>query len=447
MAPSSDTVETLLSLGVATRAELQGGLGVSQPTLSRVIRQLGARVIRVGGGRSARYGLRRELPNIGSAWPVFAIDANGAPSVYGRLTALARDQYWLDATLTRDSLLTDGLPFFLQDLWPQGFIGRTAPRKFPELGLPDRITDWNDGHVLTYLTRRGEDCVGNLVVGDESLQRYLRIADHPERIAPTARDKRYPELANAAIAGMPAGSSAAGEQPKFSAILQGEAEALQVLVKFSPPIADGVSRRWSDLLVAEHLASKALPDIGVVAATSALVTAGERRFLESQRFDRSGDRGRVGVISLAALVDHHIGRRDNWMTAAANLRMIGAITAPAADTMRRAATFGQLIGNTDMHFGNLSFFSSSGGPLALTPVYDMLPMLYAPIGGDELPERRFEPPPPVAENLDIWPAIAARAAAYWNEVAAHELTSTQFARTARSNAAIVETARKRVSRC
>ncbi len=113
--------------------------------------------------------------------------------------------------------------------------------------------------------------------------------------------------------------------------------------------------------------------------------------------------------------------------------------------MRRAATFGQLIGNTDMHFGNLSFFVSSGGPLALTPVYDMLPMLYAPIGGDELPERRFEPPSPVAENLDIWPAIAARAAAYGNEMSAHELTSTEFARTARSNAAIVERAGKRVS--
>lgn len=444
MAPA-DTVERLLARGVTTRAELQGELGVSQPTLSRAIRQLGTRVIRVGGGRSARYGLRRELPNIGSSWPVFVIDSTGAPTVHGHLTALARDQYWFDATVARDSELSDGLPFFLQDLRPQGFIGRTAPKRFPELGLPERITDWNDAHALTYLTRRGEDCVGNLVVGDESLQRYLRIADEAGQIAPTPRSKRYPELAAAAIAGMPAGSSAAGEHPKFAATLQGEAEILHVLVKFSPPITDGVSQRWADLLVAEHLAGRALPDVGVLAANSGVVTAGERRFLESQRFDRSGARGRVGVVSLAALVDHHIGRRDDWMTAAAHLRAIGALAPPAADTMRRAATFGQLIGNTDMHFGNLSFFFDTGGPLALTPVYDMLPMLYAPVGGDELPERKFEPPPPVAENLDIWPAIAARAVAYWNEVAGHELISGEFAQIARNNAAILERAGRRVS--
>jgi hypothetical protein len=440
-----DTVETLLSLGVTTRAELQGELGVSQPTLSRAIRQLGERVVRVGRGRSARYGLRRELPNIGSSWPVFVIDSKGAPTLHGQLTALARDQYWLDAASTRDNLLSDGLPFFLQDLWPQGFIGRTAPKRFPELALPERITDWNDGHALTYLTRRGEDCVGNLVVGDESLQRYLRMADESGRVAPAARGKHYPELADAAISGMPAGSSAAGEHPKFAVTLQWDAEVRHVLVKFSPPITDAVSQRWSDLLVAEHLASKALLDIGVVAATTELVSAGERRFMESRRFDRVGERGRVGVVSLAALVDHHIGRRDNWMAAAANLRAIGAITAPAADTTRRAATFGQLIGNTDMHFGNLSFFCASG-PLSLTPVYDMLPMLYAPIGGDELPGRRFEPPPPVAGNLDLWSSIAARAVAYWSEVAAHELVSTDFAQTARNNAAILERARKQVSR-
>jgi hypothetical protein len=39
-----------------------------------------------------------------------------------------------------------------------------------------------------------------------------------------------------------------------------------LLIKFSQRIADRASQRWSDLLVAEHLASKALGDIGVTAA-------------------------------------------------------------------------------------------------------------------------------------------------------------------------------------
>jgi hypothetical protein len=168
-------------------------------------------------------------------------------------------------------------------------------------------------------------------------------------------------------------------------------------------------------------------------------------FLESTRFDRPGARGRIGVVSLAAIVDHHIGQRDNWMSAAANLRAIGAISATAANSMRRAATFGQLIGNTDMHFGNLSFFFASRGPLSLTPVYDMLPMIYAPVAGDELPERKFEPPLPVAGNLDLWPSIVARAVAYWEEVAAHELISADFARVARDNATVAARAGKRVT--
>jgi HipA-like C-terminal domain len=183
----------------------------------------------------------------------------------------------------------------------------------------------------------------------------------------------------------------------------------------------------------------------VVAAGSELVTGGGRMFLESRRFDRSGERGRIGVVSLAAVADHHIGRRDNWMMAAANLRAIGAISAQAAGTMRRAATFGQLIGNSDMHFGNLSFFHSARGALSVTPVYDMLPMIYAPMAGDELPKRNFEPPLPVAGNLDLWAPISQRAAAYWEEVAAHEMISAEFARIARDNAGIAARAGKQVT--
>jgi hypothetical protein len=112
--------------------------------------------------------------------------------------------------------------------------------------------------------------------------------------------------------------------------------------------------------------------------------------------------------------------------------------------VRRIATFGQLIGNTDMHFGNLSFFHSFGAPLALAPVYDMLPMMYAPIAGDELPQRQYEPPLPVADNLDIWPAIAERAVEYWSAVARHELISPDFARLARENAARLAATKQRV---
>ncbi|HEY6927512.1 MAG TPA: type II toxin-antitoxin system HipA family toxin YjjJ [Steroidobacteraceae bacterium] len=439
-----DSLQTLLSRGVTSSAQLQRQLEVSQPTLSRTIRQLGERVVRIGGGRSARYGLSRALPGAGASWPVFVVDQEGTLAPCGELFALAQEQYWFEAAgAGRRSLLSDGLPYFLQDLRPQGFIGRAIPKRFPELELPQKIADWSDAHALTYLSRRGEDCVGNLFLGDESLQRYLQARRTKQLVfAIAARSRQYAALAEAAIAGDPAGSSAAGEHPKFTAVLQRGSQVRQVLVKFSPAISDRASQRWSDLLVAEHLASKALGDLGVPSTGTELVSGGNRLFLESVRFDRRGEHGRIGVVSLAAVIDHHIGRRDNWIAAAANLKTIGVITATTAESIRRAATFGQLIGNTDMHFGNLSFLFSFTGALSLAPIYDMLPMTYAPVGSEELPARKFEPALPSAGNLEIWPEVAERAAAYWQEIADHDLVSADFAALAVRNAESISRIRK-----
>jgi hypothetical protein len=358
-------------------------------------------------------------------------------STAGRLFALAAEQYWFEGA-NNTSLLTDGLPYFVQDLWPQGFIGRTLPIRYPELELPDRVQDWNDTHALTYLTRRGEDSVGNLVIGDESLQRYLRsLQDAPAVMATRERVREYPALADAAIAGTITGSSAGGEQPKFTTLLRlGRPDrVVPVLVKFSPAGSDRVSRRWSDLLIAEHVAARTLAAAGLPAAPSSIVVAGGRTFLEVERFDRLGLRGRRGTVTLGAVTNHYVGARNDWITATSRLASMRIIPASDADAIVRIATFGRLIGNVDMHFGNLSFFFSFGGPLELAPVYDMLPMLYAPVAGDELPERRFEVPLPTAENLGIWRQITGLTLQYWREVALHELITKEFADIALRNAA------------
>lgn len=51
--------------------------------------------------------------------------------------------------------------------------------------------------------------------------------------------------------------------------------------------------------------------------------------------------------------------------------------------------FGRLIANSDMHAGNLSFYLSEP-PFALTPVYDMLPMAYAPNSAGMLRDAAIE---------------------------------------------------------
>jgi len=430
--------------GVSTSAALQRELGVGQATLSRAVTALGERVIRIGGGRSTRYGLRRELPKIGSSWPLFCISAQGEPALLGRLHALSRDQYWLDAAIGKYPQLSDGLPFFLQDLVPQGFIGRTVPRRFPELGLPERITDWNDDHVLAYLCQRGEDCVGNLMLGDESLQRFLKQfgAAQTRLIDSKARPREYPLLADAAISGTVPGSSAGGEHPKFTTSIREGRATRHVLVKFSPGGDDRIAQRWADLLTCEHLATHVLNRANLTPATTELLVSGGRTFLEAERFDRAGVRGRTGLVSLAALANEYLGRRDSWISATGSLATLGVISRPDAETVRRIATFGQLIANTDMHFGNLSFRLSFDGPLTLAPVYDMLPMLYAPLAGGTLTSHEFEPPLPTGDNLDIWKEMVGIAQTYWLEVANHDAVSAGFAAHAKRNADRIAEAKK-----
>jgi hypothetical protein len=81
------------------------------------------------------------------------------------LVAIERDQYYAGSGPARVSVLGEGLPCFLQAARPSGFIGRAIPLLHPDLGLPPRVVDWTDEHVLTFLTRRGEDTVGDLFVG------------------------------------------------------------------------------------------------------------------------------------------------------------------------------------------------------------------------------------------------------------------------------------------
>jgi hypothetical protein len=430
VAITDDVVRFLTRRGVSSSATLQAALNAGQATLSRALALLGDQIVRIGAGRSTRYGVRRDLAQIGSSWPMFRIDADGQPKLLGRLHALANNQYWFDAPLGVYPRLSDGLPFYLQDLIPQGFLGRTVPHRFPELGLPERVTDWNDDHVLIFLGRRGEDCIGDLLFGDESLQRFLKPLG--KATAHTQHD--YPALADAAIAGDAPGSSAGGEHPKFTTSVRQGRDLQHVLVKFSPKGKDRVAQRWSDLLVSEHLATEVLHGAGLTPTSTALVTAGERTFLETQRFDRHGARGRTGLISLAALTNQYLGVRDNWIAATANLAKMRVISHQDAETVRRLATFGRLIANTDMHFGNLSFYLSFESAPTLAPVYDMLPMLYAPTAGDVVTAREFDPPLPTGVNLDIWKEIGGLAVEYWKQVASHPQVSADFAAIAQQNA-------------
>ena len=90
-------------------------------------------------------------------------------------------------------------------------------------------------------------------------------------------------------------------------------------------------------------------------------------------------------------------------------------------------TFGSLIANTDRHFGNLAFFDHCDGKFRLAPIYDMLPMLYAP-EHDQLTARTFEPPDPSSSNLREYGRARALAERFWRNCAQDERISEAFRR-------------------
>lgn len=180
-AANANTVLEALNQGARSAADLGRALGVSQPTISRLLAPLlrGQQVLRIGATRSARYARVQLLPESGADhWPIYRVDARGAPQPWGTLYWLVADQSFVtlhaDAQANRElQRLYEGLPYFLQDQRPAGFMGRNVPQRYPELNLPQRVVDWTDTHYLRYLTQQGWDAVSDLIVGDDALNRFL----------------------------------------------------------------------------------------------------------------------------------------------------------------------------------------------------------------------------------------------------------------------------------
>lgn len=187
-----------------------------------------------------------------------------------------------------------------------------------------------------------------------------------------------------------AGYSAGGKFPKFTDFREIVGKPTHVIDKYSGADEAPGTVCWSDLLVCEHLALCVVAEhLGVEAAVSRLHQAGGRTFPEVERFDRRGRLGRSPVCSWAALNAALCGLAGRpWPEGGGALFKQGFIDAGCLAAVQRIWLFRPLIANTDMHDGNLSFRPG----LQLAPIYDMLPMGYAPVLGVELPVKQFVPP-------------------------------------------------------
>ena len=411
--PIERVISHLTHSGPAAAPELCRVLGVSQPTFSRLVRKH-PRVLLIGGkARQTRYAARRKIHGVNTPIPLYEITT--ASTFLGNLHPVYPRGFYIDGTINR---WFDDLPWFLQSLRPQGYLGRLIPRRHPGFSHIKDIKEWSGDEVLRYQTRLGWNAPGAFVVGRDAYAKYEARSVNPQFHTP----EDYPRLAGDVLRLGDHGSSAGGEQPKFLAI---RPDHTAVLVKFSPPTTERIGRRRADLLVCEHLALEILSAHGVAAAKSRIVMEGDRVFLELVRFDRTGLRQRRGVIALESLDAEFTGEGGDWTTTCRALVTERILPGPALQSARWLDLFGTLIANTDRHSGNLSFFLDGLAPGGLTPIYDMLPMLYAP-HAEQIVETPFAPVRPPPDDHDIWPAAHAAALRLWQSAAKDPRISDDF---------------------
>lgn len=378
-----------LRIGPAKAQVLANALHVSQPTISRALNALADEVVSFGAARSIQYTLR-DPQRADLEATVYRVTPQGALETLGTLVPVCpQGCVMVEAGGARQH--SDGLPWWLYDMRPQGYLGRAyCQRHGQRLGRPERLGDWSHTHALRAILDQGGRHARQPAHRPTARDQFVNAPD-PVPIAAAQRLPTYAQLADLAACGEVAGSSAAGEQPKFTAYAeQADGTAAHVMVKFTAELDTPVSARWRDLLLAEHIALQVLRDHGVAAAQSMTWMHGTQRFLEVQRFDRLGARGRRALHSFAALDAELVGSGGNWPVIARALLKTGVITPQAFDTACLLWAFGTLIGNTDMHSGNLSCLSEGRRPYELAPAYDMTPMAFAPTAGGGLPDRTLE---------------------------------------------------------
>jgi len=445
MPTHAELLRLRLAAGPKSGTQMAKEMGISQPTATRTLAAMSDEVMKIGQKKGSRYVLRDASRGFGDV-PVFQVDANGKLKALGVLTAVRPDGF-VFTQADGVKVHSDSLPWWLMDMRPQGYLGRAyATRYGAELGLPSTLKEWIDSHAVRALLVHGHDLVGNLLLGSMAHDKFIAM---PEPVCLTQANKAqaYASMAVGASQGESPGSFAGGEQPKFTAYAETDEGPKHVMVKFSEKLPSPVSQRWRDLLLAEHIALTTLRQAGVAAAQSAVVDFEGQRFLELARFDRIGTLGRKAVASLAALDAEFVGAAHQpWPVVAQRLAAQGAVTPEAAEAAEVLWAFGALIGNTDMHAGNLSWVSEHGRPYDIAPAYDMTPMTFAPSNSGKLPNTVPAITLHASVRNDHWRTAQAMAQSYLAALRASSQFSADFEICIDALAAHMESASKQIAR-
>ena len=392
--------------GARHAGELADALGGGRVALKRAYEREAHQFLRLGRARSTRYAARQILTGLDTdEFRVFRVDEAGDIASAGTLVTLAAtESVWLP-----DEIIIDGLPPEMHDIAPRGFLARSYAQHHGDLGLPEDVTNWSDNHILIALSRRGEDLLGNLVIGRESFDRFQNLQHETHTV------DDFPGLSDAAIAGEHVGSSAGGEQAKFTAFVDGQHR----IVKFAADTTDN-ARRWQDLLTLEHIALQTLRDRGIEAAETELLDINGLRCLVINRFDRIGETGRRAVMSLAAASEQVDG---TWADAAEGMQRRGELSDESLHRIALLDAYGALIANTDRHQYNVSLFPTENG-YSVAPAFDQLPMAYAPPASGNLRNSPIAGPRPAVNTLAIWDEAQEFATEFWRRALEQDLSNS-----------------------
>lgn len=423
-------ISEYLTKGPATSKEIQAATQLSQTAVSRQLRKLGDSVITLRSGRSPIYALTRNAFGSDDKLPLVMVDAHGNTVLAAYIRPLAHGGFFVESATGMPGVLLgekgdglyDDLPYFLSDLCPQGFLGRQIAEEIASQSneFPTNPSNWNTNHIGKYLVCNGDDLPGNFKFGQQAFYRIRR--------KPIAYDDHdYPELANRVMSGVLPGSSAGGEQPKFTAFCK--SRSAHVIVKFSPTGNNEISRRWRDILITEFHATEALHKQSFPAAETRLIEGEGRLFLESLRFDRVAEYGRMSMISLQAVDAEFTGLGSDWPKVLSALYKKNLVSWEHVYDTEFLWLFGRLINNTDMHLGNLSL-GVEGNVFRLLPIYDMCSMGFAPKSGGEVLPYHFTPPNIESIKLNISPKsledVKDMARDFWQRVTNDPRISDEF---------------------
>lgn len=232
MANPNDILQLIRPARVISGADLLRHLQQARPTICRatmmrMVKDLGDQLVVRGGARRTSYAARRALRGSRSPIALYRIDRDGSGEQIATLDPIypagcalryERPFEWPLTPEMRDGWFP-GLPYPLDDMQPQGFLGRQFPLRYgDQLQVGPDPQRWQEDDILYSLSSMGADSAGNYILGEVAYRRHLDTMQHGyAMIRDEGLGAAYNQQAAIAMAAGIAGSSAGGEFPKFTA--------------------------------------------------------------------------------------------------------------------------------------------------------------------------------------------------------------------------------------